>query len=75
MAGKVGSDIEIARAAKMLPIEQVAARLGIEEKHLYRYGPSKAKVSFDFINGLQSKPDGKLILVTEIGRASCRERV
>jgi len=66
MARKVGSDIEIARAAKMLPIEQVAARLGIEEKHLYRYGPNKAKVSFDFINGLQSKPDGKLILVTAI---------
>src|SRR5262244_3700488 len=66
MAKKVGSDIEIARAAKMLPIEQVAAKLGIEDKHLYRYGPNKAKVSFDFINGLQSKPDGKLILVTAI---------
>jgi formate--tetrahydrofolate ligase len=66
MAKKVGSDIEIARAAKMLPIEQVAARIGIEEKHLYRYGPSKAKVSFDFINGLKERPDGKLILVTAI---------
>src|SRR5882724_6895972 len=66
MAKKVGSDIEIARAAKMLPIEQVAARIGIEEKHLYRYGPSKAKVSFDFINGLKERKDGKLILVSAI---------
>src|SRR5262249_13464531 len=66
MAKKVGSDIEIARAAKMLPIEQVAAKLGIEDKHLYRYGPNKAKASFDFINGLKERPDGKLILVTAI---------
>ena len=66
MAKKVGSDIEIARAAKMLPIEQVAAKLGIDDKHLYRYGPNKAKVSFEFINGLQSKPEGKLNLVTAI---------
>jgi len=33
MAKKVGSDIEIARAAKMLPIEQVAAKVGISDKH------------------------------------------
>src|ERR1700752_2354091 len=66
MAKKVGSKFEIAGAAKMLPIEQVAAKIGIEEKHLYRYGPSKAKVSFDFINGLKERPDGKLILVTAI---------
>ena len=66
MAKKVGSDIEIARAAKMLPIEQVAAKVGIDEKHLYRYGPSKAKISFDFIDSMKSKPDGKLILVTAI---------
>src|SRR5919197_1394680 len=66
MAKKVGSDIEIARAAKMLPIEQVAAKLGIDDKHLYRYGPNKAKVSFDFINDLKDRPDGKLVLVTAI---------
>jgi formate--tetrahydrofolate ligase len=66
LAKKVGSDIEIARAARMQPIEEVAARVGIPTDQLYRYGPSKAKVSFDFINGLQSRPDGKLILVTAI---------
>jgi formate--tetrahydrofolate ligase len=66
MARKVGSDIEIARAAKMKPIEEVAARVGIPTDQLYRYGPSKAKVSFDFIDSLRSRPDGKLILVTAI---------
>jgi formate--tetrahydrofolate ligase len=66
MAKKVGSDIEVARAATMKPIEEVAAKLGIADKHLYRYGPHKAKLSFDFIDGLKSRPDGKLILVTAI---------
>jgi formate--tetrahydrofolate ligase len=66
MAKKVGSDIEIARAANMKPIEEVAAKLGIPDKHLFRYGPTKAKLSFDFIKDLQSRPDGKLILVTAI---------
>ncbi|MEX2298037.1 MAG: formate--tetrahydrofolate ligase [Dongiaceae bacterium] len=66
MAKKVGSDIEIARAATMLPIEQVAAKLGIGDKDLVRFGHHKAKISFDLIESLQKKPDGKLILVTAI---------
>src|SRR6201991_3963922 len=66
MAKKVGSDIEIARAAKMQPIEQVAAKIGIPEKDLYRFGPSKAQLSFEFIDSLKSRPDGKLVLVTAI---------
>src|SRR5499426_3313129 len=66
MAKKVGSDIEIARAAKMLPIGEVAKKIGIPDEHLYRYGPTKAKVSFDFINSAQTNKDGKLILVTAI---------
>src|SRR5690606_22266287 len=66
MAKKVGSDIEIARAATLRPIEDVAAKLGIDEKHLYRYGPTKAKLAFDFIESLKDRPDGKLILVTAI---------
>src|SRR4030095_7106321 len=64
MAKKVGSDIEIARAARMLPIEQVAAKLGIEDKHLYRYGPNKAKASFDFIDGRKEPPGANRIVVT-----------
>jgi len=66
MANKVPSDIEIARAAKAQPIEKIAAKLGIPEPSLFRYGPTKAKLSFDYINQLKSKPDGKLILVTAI---------
>ena len=57
-------DIEIARAAAMRPIEDVAAGLSIPEDALYRFGPYKAKVSLDFIDRQAERPDGKLILVT-----------
>jgi len=60
------SDIEIAREAKMRPIAEIGAKLGIPADALMQYGPHKGKVSFDFINGLENKPDGKLILVTAI---------
>src|SRR5215510_2767472 len=62
----VKSDIEIAREAKMKPIAEVGKRIGIPESALLNYGPYKAKVSFDFINGAQKNKDGKLILVTAI---------
>jgi len=66
MAKKFLSDLEIARAARMKPIDEVAAGLGIPDRHLYRYGPHKAKISLEFIEGLKSRPDGKLILVTAV---------
>ncbi len=66
MAKKFLSDLEIARAARMKPIDEVAAGLGIPDRHLYRYGPYKAKISLEFIEGLKSRPDGKLILVTAV---------
>jgi formate--tetrahydrofolate ligase len=66
MAKKVGSDIEIARQAKMLRIEKVAAKLGIKDEHLVRFGHHKAKISFELIESLEGQPDGKLILVTAI---------
>jgi len=62
----MASDIEIARAAKMLPIEQVAAGLDIPADAVYRYGPHKAKLGFDFIRTLEHRPRGKLVLVTAI---------
>ncbi|MGE3708204.1 MAG: formate--tetrahydrofolate ligase [Hyphomicrobiaceae bacterium] len=62
----VKSDIEIAREAKMKPIAEVGAKIDIPADALLQYGPTKAKVSFDYINKLKSKPDGKLILVTAI---------
>lgn len=61
------SDIEIAQAAKMRPIVDVAKeRLGIDAKNLEPYGHYKAKVSMDYIKSLAGKKDGKLILVTAI---------
>jgi len=66
MVKKVGSDIEIARAAKMKPIGDVAKKIGIPDEHLYRYGPTKAKLSLSFIESLKARPNGKLILVTAI---------
>lgn len=66
MVRTVGSDIEIARAAKLKPIEKIAERLGIPEQHLFRYGPHKAKISLDYISDLDTRADGKLILVSAI---------
>lgn len=60
------TDIEIAREAKKQPIQDISAKLGIASEHLLPYGHDKAKVSQDFINSVQSRPNGKLILVTAI---------
>ena len=60
------SDIEIARAATMKPINEIADRLGIPSDALLQYGPYKAKLSYDYIKSLARKRDGKLILVTAI---------
>ncbi len=61
------SDIEIAQAATMRPIVDVAHdKLGIAPEHLEPYGHYKTKVSLDYIKTLADKPDGKLILVTAI---------
>ncbi len=62
----VGSDIEIAREAKMKPIMEIGKKLGIPEKDLVPYGHTKAKVHLDYIDTLKSKKNGKLILVTAI---------
>ena len=60
------SDIEIAREAKKRPIQEIGAKLGIEADHLLPYGHDKAKVSQSFIDAVQDRPNGKLILVTAI---------
>jgi formate--tetrahydrofolate ligase len=62
----VKSDIEIAREAKMKPIAEVGAKIGIPADALLQYGPTKAKISYDYIQAQQGKKDGKLILVTAI---------
>jgi formate--tetrahydrofolate ligase len=61
------SDIEISQSAKKRPILDIAKeKLGISPENLEPYGHYKAKVSMDYINSLQSRPNGKLILVTAI---------
>jgi formate--tetrahydrofolate ligase len=60
----MSSDIEIAQKATMQRITKVAAKLGIAEEHLEPYGHYKSKLSMAFIDSLQDRPDGKLILVT-----------
>ena len=60
------SDIEIAQSAKMLPISQVAEKIGIDQDELEFYGKYKAKLSDELIARLEDRPDGKLILVTAI---------
>ena len=60
------TDLEIARAAKLEPIEAVGERIGLPADAIYRYGPYKGKVSLEHIAKLDAKPTGKLILVTAI---------
>jgi formate--tetrahydrofolate ligase len=61
------SNIEIAQQARMRPIVQLAReRLGIPEEQLEPYGRFKAKISLDYVNSLQDRPEGKLVLVTAI---------
>ncbi|MCH9806966.1 MAG: formate--tetrahydrofolate ligase [Alphaproteobacteria bacterium] len=62
----VKSDIEIAREATMQPISDVAAKIDLPASALLNYGPYKAKISSEFVDSLQKRPDGKLILVTAI---------
>ncbi|GGE20030.1 Formate-tetrahydrofolate ligase [Gemmobacter megaterium] len=60
------TDLEIARAARKLPIQDIGATLGIPAEALLPYGHDKAKIGQGFIRQLGDRPDGKLILVTAI---------
>ncbi len=62
----MASDIEIARKADMKPIGEIGARLDIPDEALIPFGKTKAKVDGEYIANLNSKSDGKLILVTAI---------
>src|SRR3984885_3669962 len=60
------SDIEIARAARLKPIAEIAAKIGAPESALHPFGRFIAKLEYDFLKSLSNRPDGKLILVTAI---------
>jgi len=62
----VPSDIEIAQAAKIKPITEVAKEWGIKDKYLEMYGPYKAKISLDIMEDIKNKPMAKYIDVTAI---------
>ena len=66
-AAPVPADIEIAEAATMRPILELAQeRLGIDASALSPYGHTKAKIALDYVRSLADRPDGTLILVTAI---------
>ena len=58
------SDVEIARRARMLPVNAIGEKLGIPPDALIPYGHSKAKISAPYLKALGSRPDGDLVLVT-----------
>ncbi|MBL8588758.1 MAG: formate--tetrahydrofolate ligase [Methylobacteriaceae bacterium] len=60
------TDIEIARAATLRPIAAVAERLGVPDAALIPYGRAIAKIDAGFLKTLETRPDGKLVLVTAI---------
>ena len=62
----VKSDIEIAQAATLKPIQEIANKLGIPNDALIPYGHDKAKISAEFLKSIDKEKDGKLILVTAV---------
>ena len=62
----MATDLEIARAATLRPIAEIAARAGIPEAALIPFGRHKAKVDLPFLRSQAAKPAGRLVLVTGI---------
>ena len=67
------TDVEIAQAARLKPIGEIAAGLGLEHSDYEPYGHDKAKISLDVLKRLQDRPDGKLILCTGINPTAAGE--
>ena len=63
---EVKSDIEIAQAANVRPIQEIAEKLNIPADALIPYGHDKAKISAEFIKSTSKAKDGKLILVPAV---------
>ena len=62
----MATDIEIARQASKLPIQDIGAKLGIPPEHLLPFGHDKAKLTDEFTESARERPDGNLILVTAV---------
>ena len=64
------SDLEIAQAAQIMPIEKIAEKIGLNDDDLYHYGKYKAKID---LSKTKKDKHGKLILVTAISPTSAGE--
>ncbi len=69
----MSTDLEIARAATLRPIAEIAARAGIPDSALEPYGRFKAKIALDFVAERSRTPSGKLVLVTGISPTAAGE--
>ena len=69
----MATDLEIARAATLRPIAEVAARAGIPDAALISYGRHKAKVELDFVREASARSPGRLVLVTGISPTAAGE--
>lgn len=67
------SDVEIAQEAKMQPITQIAADLGLSEDDIEQYGKYKAKISLAAWEKMKQRPNGKLVLVSAINPTAAGE--
>ena len=67
------SDIEIAQENVMLPIKEIAEKVGLDEEKIEYYGKYKAKVDYNILKEMQDKENGKLILVTAINPTAAGE--
>jgi len=63
---EIPSDIEIAQAAKLKPITEIAEGLGLSENDIEPYGRYKAKIKLEVLRRLKDQPDGKLIIVSAV---------
>ncbi len=61
---KLPPDIEIAQRCNMLPVQQIAGKLGVGAENLELYGNYKAKISMELLRSLEGAPTGKLVLVS-----------
>ncbi|MDH4309717.1 MAG: formate--tetrahydrofolate ligase, partial [Acidimicrobiia bacterium] len=66
MSASVPSDIEIARAAALKPITEIASQIGLEPDELIPYGHTKSKINLDALKRIGAQPKGKYIDVTAI---------
>lgn len=62
----VPSDLDIAQAAKLQPIEAIAEKMGLERDDIEFYGKSMAKIRLEVLEKLKDRPDAKYILVTAV---------